>query len=295
MKHKILISALIAIGFSLHGVSHAVPQTMTKPDGTKVEANVEGNKLLLRDATGKRWLPASDGTYKTSDGKTLIVQGGIIAAQSGSSAAPTDSKPKAGIVGPMFNPAAAPSGSPVAPNKLMDRSDAAGPTINLPPRIPERITRDLKRPPGAPGRHLPPLSGGCPDPAVTELRVGWPGRNPDGTYVFRLVAIITNLGRAPFISRSNQQMISFYEGGSLLHSEPWTTSRLASGEGVSSFVPPLRWNPSSEFLADFSAQITYDPDIFIDGNPQNDDCVMSNNKLLLTVDEVRRQLPDGGR
>lgn len=81
MMHKILITAFIAIGVSLSAASYAF--SILKADGTRTEAYVDGNKLKLRDATGKLWLPASDGTYKTSDGKTLIVQGGIIAAQSG--------------------------------------------------------------------------------------------------------------------------------------------------------------------------------------------------------------------
>ncbi len=123
MKRKILITALIAIGLSLSGVSHAVPLSITKPDGTKTVANVEGNKLMLRDATGKLWISAGDGTYKTNDGKTLIVQGGIIAAQSGSTAAPivgpldNKAKGKGGIVGPMFNPPASPMKQ--GPGKLL--------------------------------------------------------------------------------------------------------------------------------------------------------------------------------
>mgnify|MGYP001619372591 CR=1 FL=1 len=123
MKRKILITALIAIGLSLSGVSHAVPLSITKPDGTKTVANVEGNKLMLRDATGKLWISAGDGTYKTNDGKTLIVKGGIIAAQSGSTAAPiigpldNKAKGKGGIIGPNFNPPASPMKQ--GPGKLL--------------------------------------------------------------------------------------------------------------------------------------------------------------------------------
>ena len=52
----------------------------------------------------------------------------------------------------------------------------------------------------------------------------------------------------------------------------------------------VNWNPSSEFLTDFAAQLHFDPDIRIDGNPENDDCNNSNNTARLTVDEVRRTL-----
>ena len=121
MKHKTLAAALIAIGSSLHGASHAAPQTLTKPDGTKVEANVEGNKLLLRDATGKRWLPASDGSYKTKDGKTLLVQGGVIAPQFKPTASPKKQGPDKLL--PAVQPAAPGMGSPAATRGglLMDK------------------------------------------------------------------------------------------------------------------------------------------------------------------------------
>ena len=133
MKHKILIAALIAIGFSLSGVSHAL--SVLKPDGTRSVANVEGNKLMLRDATGKLWLLASDGTYKTDDGRTLFVKGGIIGAQSGSGGpprietgviAPIDNKAKAGLIGPNSSPAKAGIIAPMnqGPGKLLPRGTA---------------------------------------------------------------------------------------------------------------------------------------------------------------------------
>ena len=126
MKHKILITALIAIGFSLSGVIHAVPIAVTKPDGSKAVANVEGNKLMLRDATGKLWLPAGDGTYKTSDGKAIIVQGGIIAAQSGNAGAPAGNTGTGHAVGPMFTPPPVQSGNAAAPIASAPGGNAVG-------------------------------------------------------------------------------------------------------------------------------------------------------------------------
>lgn len=75
MKYKILMPTLIALGLSMSGTVHALLIMM--PDGTKAEAQVSGNKLMLFDATGKSIL-ARDGTYKTSTGSAIVVQGGII-------------------------------------------------------------------------------------------------------------------------------------------------------------------------------------------------------------------------
>lgn len=52
------------------------------PNGAKVRGQVVGNKLMLGGDTGKP-TPAPDGIYKTGDGKSLVVQGGIIAMQGG--------------------------------------------------------------------------------------------------------------------------------------------------------------------------------------------------------------------
>ena len=307
MKHKILITALIAIGFSLSGVIHAVPIPVTNPDGSKAVANVEGNKLMLRDATGKLWLPAGDGTYKTSDGKAIIVKGGIIgpldnkdktgviapmftppAAQSGNAGAPAGNTGAGNIVGPMFTPPAVQSGNATAPIGNKINAGANAPKLN-PAKIPEGNTSGL---PGAPGVVAHPTAG-CPDPAVTGLHVNHWNRNDDGTYDFVLRAMVINKGSVPFVSRSNQQTLTFNEGARVLYSTPWLRpgyTQLAAGASFMFNSPSIRWYPSNEFPADFSVQIIYDPDIFIDDNPQNDDCVMTNNKFTLTADEVRRRL-----
>jgi hypothetical protein len=43
------------------------------------------------------------------------------------------------------------------------------------------------------------------------------------------------------------------------------------------------WNSSSpsegEFPPSYRLLITYDPDIYMDGNPENDDCDLSNNQM----------------
>jgi hypothetical protein len=148
--------------------------------------------------------------------------------------------------------------------------------------------------PTLPPATKPRLTTGCPDPAVA-LRVAWPGRNADGTYSFHLLATIVNRGGAPFRSNRRQTGISISEGGRTLKSETWpspalNTVELLPGGGTSSNVVVSRYTLSSEFLADFSARISYDPDILLDSNPENDDCNTSNNVARLTVVDVRRVL-----
>jgi len=184
MKYKMLITALMAIGLSLSGVSHAVPLSITKPDGTKTVANVEGNKLMLRDATGKLWLPAGNGTYKTNDGKTLIVQ----RKQRGYAAsnfaieldnpkegiiAPIDSKAKGkgGIVGPMFNPPASPMKQ--GPDKLLpavQKPSASG--MGSPAATQRGLLMQKNKPgnvvaPGSPGYKASTLGGQGPTSVQT--------------------------------------------------------------------------------------------------------------------------------
>ena len=169
MKHKILITALIAIGFSLSGASHAL--SVLKPDGTRAVANVEGNKLMLRDATGKLWLLASDGTYKTDDGRTLYVKGGIIGAQRESGGRPrsyvasrfglaldTDNKAKAGVIAPMKQ----------SPDKLLPAVQPAAPGMGSPAATRGGLLMDKppdKPSPPKPDKMLAPSMG---SPAATQ-------------------------------------------------------------------------------------------------------------------------------
>lgn len=153
------------------------------------------------------------------------------------------------------------------------------------------------------GKHTIPGKGpqlqirpaGCPDPAVVELKPGWPRRNADGTYTFHVLAIMKNVGTATFDSQRRQTQITLREGSRVLKSGTWSSPRattvvLEPGQGFSENHVVERWSPSSEFLADFSAEISYDPDIRMDGNPQNDDCGAGNNRKTLSVAELRRLL-----
>ena len=58
------------------------------PNGTKARGRIENNKLLIMQGIGPGPpTPAADGVYKTGDGKSFVVKGGIIATQGGASGA----------------------------------------------------------------------------------------------------------------------------------------------------------------------------------------------------------------
>lgn len=96
MKHKLLITTLTTLGLSLSGASHALLIWM--PDGTKAEAQVGGNKLMLQDATGNL-KAARDGIYKTGKGQALKVQDGVITTQSELGEQPAATGESAGLDG----------------------------------------------------------------------------------------------------------------------------------------------------------------------------------------------------
>lgn len=134
----------------------------------------------------------------------------------------------------------------------------------------------------------------CPDPAVVRIVPGWPTRNANGTYNFRLFAVIRNVGRVTYRSLRSQQQITLKQGNRVLKVSAWSSSVVppgARGEVASESFNVRNWNPKpGEFAANFSAHITYAPDIGNDGNPNNDDCGRSNNRKVLTVNALRRML-----
>lgn len=59
-----------------------------RADGTKLQGRIENNKLLIMQGIGPGTpTVAPDGVYKTGDGKSFVVKGGIIATQGGASGA----------------------------------------------------------------------------------------------------------------------------------------------------------------------------------------------------------------
>lgn len=75
------VLGLVASG----GVCHAAAFDAFLPSGAKAKGNIVGNKLMLQGANGK-WAPAPDGVYKMGNGKSVVVQGGIVSNPGGPAA-----------------------------------------------------------------------------------------------------------------------------------------------------------------------------------------------------------------
>ena len=129
----------------------------------------------------------------------------------------------------------------------------------------------------------PPAVCNGPDPYVDEIKYELVSASP--AYqggVVRIIAVVKNKGTAPFISGQGQQSIQIFETdnyiSNLVHQQEFVNIEL---DGTIEAVYQTNWSRGDEFRPPFyKVMIAYDPDIFIDGNPQNDDCNLGNNQLI---------------
>lgn len=126
-----------------------------------------------------------------------------------------------------------------------------------------------------PGLLLPapsrlPKTKVCPDIGVTAQQ----SRIANGK---TLVTIkVVNGSSADYVSGAGQQALVISRNGRSQH-VPFSTVRRGKQvvwrETLSAIQHPVT----------YSAAISFDPDIFVDGNPHNDDCRRSNNRAVLTT------------
>lgn len=125
---------------------------------------------------------------------------------------------------------------------------------------------------------------GCPDPAAHEIRFQIVKSYTQFKKRIRITGIVKNIGKKAFVSGPNQAAAQLYEiplgaaSGRMVAQRAFRN--LAPGATIS--VPYERdWNSSSpsegEFPPNYKLIITYDPDIYMDANKQNDDCGRNNN------------------
>jgi len=121
----------------------------------------------------------------------------------------------------------------------------------------------------------------CPDPAVEAIDMEIVSLTSRFEGQVRITGRMKNLG-GPFDSGAGQQSLQLYEqytGGLVAHVD---FEDLDLGETLEvSYV--RHWNASSpsegEFPPKYMVVISYDPDIYMDGNERNDDCNSDNNVL----------------
>jgi hypothetical protein len=120
---------------------------------------------------------------------------------------------------------------------------------------------------------------GCPDPAATDISATVLSRTGPFAGKVLISGTVTNLG-AMFDSNPGQQTVYLYEvtlGGTprLVASQDFVD--LTPGATVSVSAEVVWSSILSEFPPSYRVLIGYDPDIFIDGIPNNDDCNTTNN------------------
>lgn len=118
------------------------------------------------------------------------------------------------------------------------------------------------------------------DPAVTTLSVRLLKRLSAHEASIAIVGYVKNIGNKDFKSSPNQQSATLVQKipgvrvPELLMQRKFTV--LPAGEGFM-VSHTLNWRPSQEFPPSFELYLSYDPDIRLDDNPQNDDAISTNN------------------
>lgn len=99
--------------------------------------------------------------------------------------------------------------------------------------------------------------------------------------VATITGIVKNAGEGDFRSSEGQQVISLHEnfsgGGSGDIVAQKTFTDLNAGDTLN-ISYTTQWSHTFEFPPTYVLRINYDPDIYIDDNPENDDIDPSNNR-----------------
>ena len=119
----------------------------------------------------------------------------------------------------------------------------------------------------------------CPAPAIRSFAA-----RRIGGGLIRIEAEIANIGGAPYRSRDGQQLVTLMNAsGAPIGYRGFVN--LNPGESFV-FATERSWNPGHEFQEGFGVEISYEPDILRDANPQNDDCRMGDNRASLGPAEI---------
>ena len=117
-----------------------------------------------------------------------------------------------------------------------------------------------------------------PNPAVDRIDFTLLSTTSATTGTVRIEGVVENKGGGAFDSSAGQQSVQLYRGSETQPLAQQDFEDLAAGATVT-VTHDLEWNTSTEFPPVFRVIIAYDPDIFIDGNDNNDDCATVDNIL----------------
>ena len=136
-----------------------------------------------------------------------------------------------------------------------------------------------------------------PDLAVQGIDFEIVDREDDFRGTVRVTGTIENIGTT-FDSSPGQQSLFLYEmplgGISILVAQEDFVDLEPGGSVTVSWE--RFWNSSSsaegEFPPDYQILITYDPDILMDENDDNDDCDLDNNKMERSGQDINQLFED---
>ena len=127
-----------------------------------------------------------------------------------------------------------------------------------------------------------------PDLAAQSIEFSLSERTSQFSGRVAIVGTVSNVGQGPFWSSPGQQQAQLYEvplGGTPRLVASQSFQNLAPGETVD-VIYQRDWNSASpaegEFPPSYRLIIAYDPDISLDGNPNNDDSNSNNNRIERT-------------
>ena len=123
----------------------------------------------------------------------------------------------------------------------------------------------------------------CPNPSAISLDVEVLTKSGSSGTI-RLTGVVRNIGLQPFLSSTGQQSVQLYDSTSTLLAQVNFTN-LTPGQAVT-LTYETTWSSSNEFPPTYQLLISYDPDILLDANPDNDDCDATDNTVSLTGTQV---------
>ncbi|MBF6627609.1 MAG: hypothetical protein PHS71_07785 [Proteiniphilum sp.] len=105
-----------------------------------------------------------------------------------------------------------------------------------------------------------------------------------------ITGIVKNIGD-PYHSSEGQQTLFLIEKPAA--GDPVTLiskdfKDLDAGETLEITYQVQKWRSSQEFPPDYILRISFDPDLYIDGNPHNDDANQHNNTLEKEGEEIKQ-------
>jgi len=128
------------------------------------------------------------------------------------------------------------------------------------------------------GRDFRPIPLCAIDLAATSLNFQLLNRTSTYRGQVRITGVLKNVGRLSYLSGARQQSLNLYEDRRLVATVPFVNLAV-SGSVTVNFV--RNWDASSaaegEFPPTYKIILSQDPDIYIDGNVNNDDCNTRNN------------------